>query len=122
MKSEASLSRVNFAFIQTIASLLQISTEFRFAEDFDLPEDTEDRLIALCKALECQTYVSGQAARAYIDENKFKRRGIGIEWFDYDGYPSYSQRSNAFTHQVSILDMMFSVGEKSPDYLCREMR
>jgi hypothetical protein len=38
---------------------------------------------------------------------------------DYSGYPEYPQLHPPFTHNVTVLDLLFSVGPAAPQYLSR---
>lgn len=59
-------------------------------------------------------YISGPAARDYIDEAVFAKQGIELTWFNYSGYPSYPQLWGEFTHGVTILDLLFNCGRDAP--------
>ena len=59
----------------------------------------------------------GPAARSYVDEGVFNELGIGLSWFDYEGYQDYPQLWGAFEPAVSILDLLFNLGAGAPDYL-----
>jgi hypothetical protein len=37
---------------------------------------------------------------------------------DYSGYPEYKQLFGEFEHTVSILDLIFNVGNDSSFYVC----
>jgi hypothetical protein len=58
-------------------------------------------------------YISGPAAKDYIQEDVFSERGIKLTWFDYSGYSAYPQLWGDFTHGVSILDLLFNCGNDS---------
>lgn len=62
-------------------------------------------------------YVSGPAARDYLDVSVFERRGIRVTWFDYSGYAPYRQLWGAFEPAVSILDLIFNCGTDAPRYM-----
>jgi CubicO group peptidase (beta-lactamase class C family) len=62
-------------------------------------------------------YISGPSARDYIEENVFSDLGLKLTWFDYTGYPVYPQQWGAFTHGVSILDLLFNCGKDSSRYM-----
>ena len=62
-------------------------------------------------------YISGPAAKDYINEELFKKAGIKLTWMDYSGYPEYPQLYPPFEHGVSILDLIFNCGDHSPDYM-----
>ncbi len=40
----------------------------------------------------------------------------------YDGYPEYPQLYPPFEHRVSVLDLLFNVGEAAPRYIARKAR
>ena len=61
-------------------------------------------------------YVSGPAAKDYLDESVFQRLGMTVSWFDY-GYPEYPQLWGEFTHDVSVLDLLFNCGRDAPRFM-----
>ncbi|MDT8318438.1 MAG: WbqC family protein, partial [bacterium] len=61
-------------------------------------------------------YLSGSAAKAYLDVERFKEAGIGLEYKTYD-YPEYPQQYGTFEPQVTILDLLFNCGKDSRNYL-----
>ena len=112
------LSDVNFLFIQEIASILDLQTEFSWSRDHKAGGIRTDRLLALCKELGIACYLSGPSAKSYFEAEKFDAAGIGYRWMDYSGYPVYRQLHDAeFDHAVSILDLLFSVGPRANDYM-----
>ena len=104
------LSELNRALIEAVGARLGIATRLSNSWDYALAEDRSERLAAICEQAGAQIYVSGPAARAYLDEAVFRRRGIAVEWFDYGPYREYPQLWGAFEHQVSIVDLLFNVG------------
>jgi hypothetical protein len=52
-----------------------------------------------------------------MDEDLFTKAGVSVTWFDYSGYPEYSQLWGAFAHSVSVIDLMFNCGTRSPYYM-----
>ncbi len=111
------LSEVNYAFINAICKILNISTNIRWSSEFDLPEGKTERLVYICKELGGTEYYSGPAAKNYMDESLFTQDGIAVHYYDYSGYPEYEQRFPPFAHGVSILDLLFSVGTDFSKYL-----
>jgi hypothetical protein len=110
LRDEPLLTRVNERFIREIARLLGSDTTIRRADEFDLPKDRIDRLIALAQAVGATEYLSGPAARSYLDEGRFEQAGIRVSWMSYDGYPEYPQLHGDFAHRVSIVDLLLNVG------------
>ena len=62
-------------------------------------------------------YISGPAAKDYVDEQVFKENGIKLTWFDYIGYPEYQQLWGEFTHGVTILDLLLNCGKNAKRYM-----
>ena len=112
-----SLSQVNRCFIDAICNFLSISTIISYSWDYKLTEGKTERLVDLCLQAGGTEYVSGPAAKDYLNEQIFKEQGINLTWFDYTGYPEYPQLWGEFTHYVTILDLLFNCGENSPNFM-----
>lgn len=112
------LSDLNQFLIRTIArDFLGIRTEFRDSREFAPQGKRQERLLNLLTLLGADVYVSGPAAKSYINPEDFECRGIELVWKDYAGYPEYPQLYPPFVHEVTILDMLFHVGPAAPDYI-----
>lgn len=112
-----SLSQLNRAFIEAICHYLNISTIISNSWDYQLVEGKTERLADLCSQAGGAEYVSGPAAKGYIDTDVFERMGITLNWFDSSGYSEYPQLWGEFTHGVTILDLLFNCGKESPHYM-----
>jgi hypothetical protein len=112
------LSPLNRRFIEAICCYLGIATVITDSWDYNLIDGKSERLADLCAQAGGTDYISGPAARGYIDESVFAERGIALTWFDYAGYPEYPQLWGEFTHGVTILDLLFNCGKDA----CRYMR
>jgi len=112
-----SLSEINFRFIARFCELLSIPTRLTWSMDYTLGEGQTERLVALCTQAGATDYLSGPAARAYIEPKLFEQAGIGLTYMDYHGYPEYQQLYPPFDHHVSVLDMLFSVGPDASQYM-----
>ena len=108
--AEKYLCEINYKFITALNDILNIKTKIRLSGEFDLVEGKSERLLGLCKDLNATTYLSGPAARDYLDESLFNSHGVKVEWMDYSGYPEYTQLYPPFEHGVSILDLIFNEG------------
>ena len=116
-RRHSNLSVLNRSLILAICDYLNISTILKNSWDYDIGEGKSERLVSLCQQAGGDVYVSGPAARSYIDERPFEEAGIKIEWFDYSGYPIYPQLWREFTHYVSILDLIFNCGKDSHKFM-----
>jgi hypothetical protein len=115
--SEEHLSKVNRRFLELIAGLLGIDVPLKPSTDYESRSTKTERLLSICEGAGATVYLSGPAAKAYLDESLFADAGIAVSWMDYDGYPEYPQPHPPFEHHVSVLDLLFSVGPDAPNYL-----
>jgi hypothetical protein len=111
------LSQLNRTLIESICAYLGITTVISNSWDYTLGAGKSERLAELCAQAGGTEYISGPAARGYLDEAVFTRRGLSVSWFDYDGYPEYPQLWGEFSHQVSILDLLFNCGKEAAHYM-----
>ena len=116
-KDWESLSELNQYFVKEISKCLHINTIFLSSNEVSFEDGKNERLIKNIKSIGGDYYVSGLAAKSYIDEGLFKKEGIGLEFFHYPPYPPYDQPFGDFDHCVSILDVLFCTGKDAPRYV-----
>lgn len=116
-RSYTCLSMLNRVLIETVCSYLGITTKITNSWDYQLIEGKTERLAALCAQAGGTEYISGPAAKDYIEEKCFAERNIKLTWFDYADYPEYPQLWGEFIHGVTILDVLFNCGKESPHYM-----
>jgi hypothetical protein len=85
--------------------------------DYKLLEGKTEKLVDLCKQVGATEYISGPAAKTYIDEELFRSESIRLSYIDYSGYPEYQQLFPPFEHGVSIIDLIFNEGQNARKYL-----
>ena len=110
--------------IRTIATeFLGLTPQFLDSRQFK-PEGTAS--IELSRACSNrwapEHYLSGPAARSYIDASAFESANIGLEFKDYSGYPEYPQFHPPFEHAVSIVDTLFQLGPDAAGSMVRGRR
>lgn len=112
------LSDVNARLIKAIAQKLGIGTPIRNSREFEIVDGRSERLIGICKQAGASQYLSGPAAREYIetDSSLWAAAGITVLFKSYAGYPEYPQISGPFEHGVTILDVIFNVGDDARKY------
>ena len=91
----------------------------KFMRSSEIPNITgqkTDRLIQILGHVGARHYVSGPSARDYIEPEKFDRAGITLEYIEYD-YPEYPQLHPPYDPFVTILDLLFMVGEDALSYI-----
>ncbi len=118
---ERRLSEVNRRFLAAFCEILGIGTRLSWSMDYLNAGDDglgrTERLVAICRRAGATSYLSGPAARAYLEIDLFARAGIHVEFADYSGYPEYDQCHPPFVHEVSVLDLILNMGEDSPRYM-----
>lgn len=114
---EILLTKINESFIRTIANLLNSKTEIVRSEQLGLIEGKTERLVDLCKKVGASTYLSGPAAKDYLQVDLFNAEGIKVKWMDYGNYTTYEQPFPPFEHGVSVLDTLFCNGAATKQYL-----
>lgn len=111
-----SLSEINYRFLTAICNLLHIYTPITWAEA-DPGLGKTERLVYLCQRAGATEYLSGPAAKSYINERCFAEANIGLSYIDYSGYPTYNQLYPPFEAEVSVLDLLFHTGSEAPRYM-----
>ncbi|MDB5411844.1 MAG: hypothetical protein JWR10_179 [Rubritepida sp.] len=118
------LTDVNEALLRALCERLGIAVPMRRCTDL-LDRDAlqamepSERLAALAERAGATRYVSGPAAKAYLDHGPFERRGIEVGWMDYAGYPEYPQLWGGFEPAVSVVDLLLNTGADAARYLDR---
>ncbi|SDY41662.1 WbqC-like protein family protein [Jannaschia faecimaris] len=106
IRDEKLLSNINRSLIAAVMAELGITTTLHSAQDLPEADGRSEQLLEICKALGTTTYVSGPAARSYLDEGLFQSQGVNVEWMDYPTYPTYRQTNGIHDPAVSILDTL----------------
>lgn len=116
-KQHTNLSQINRTFIEAICNYLDIKTKITYSWDYILTEGKSERLSDLCVQAGANEYISGPAAKDYLDISVFSDQDIKVTWFDYSGYQDHPQLWGEFTQEVSILDLLFNCGKTAPNYM-----
>lgn len=117
-RNEEFLSKINYCFLKEICDIIGIATDITWSTDyFSAGGGRTERLVRLVKSAGGNYYLSGPAAKDYIEAEIFEEAGITLDWMDYSGYPEYTQLSDTFEHGVSILDLIFNEGPDAEKYM-----
>jgi hypothetical protein len=104
------LSGINHCCISGLCRLLGIETTLTWSMDYGITvEDPSQRLLELCQAAGAGLYISGPAARGYLDVERFTANNIAVVWMQYE-YPEYPQVHPPFEHSVSVIDPLLCLG------------
>jgi hypothetical protein len=112
------LSQLNQELIKRICrDFLGIATPFEDSRRYSLTQAKGERVMELLKKAGATSYLSGPAAKDYLDPRMFEEEGIALEWMDYSGYPQYEQLHPPFDGAVSIIDMLFMLGARTRSHM-----
>lgn len=108
---------VNVYLVRWAADCLGLETRIVMASDYETPDDPTDRLVALCRHLNGDTYLAGAGGQHYMDIPRFEQSGIELTFQQYD-HPVYPQVSNGgFLSHLSIVDLLMNNGPRSAEIL-----
>jgi hypothetical protein len=108
------LSELNQFVIQAIArDFLGIQTRFVTSDTLAPEGKKQDRLLDVLRKVGASAYLSGPAARDYIEPAAFEQADIDLYFKDYSGYLPYPQAHAPFNHGVSIVDLLFQTGPEA---------
>jgi WbqC-like protein family len=103
-------------FINLISSWLDIRTQVVRSSDLGIEGSQSGRLIEICRHFGARRYLSGNAAKAYLDTELFDKACIEVVWQDYV-HPRYRQLHGEFVPYLSALDLVLNMGPESPKVL-----
>jgi WbqC-like protein len=114
----ALLTEVNELFLRRLSEIIDLNKPLlRTSAAPRTSEQPTDRLVEICMARDATEYVSGPAARSYIEREKFAAAGVRLRYAQYPEYPRYDQRSETFEHGVSLIDVIMRCGPEARCHL-----
>ncbi len=100
-----------------LAKTLGIDVQWHNSSDLQQTGSKDgEKVVKICKLLECDYFINGPSARGFMNEALFKESGIVLDYMKYN-YPVYPQLHGPFTHHVSVLDVIFNCGPKARDMI-----
>lgn len=107
----------NEKMIRYLIKELKIEVEIRRSSELKVPDvKASDLLLSIVEVLGGSTYISGPGGREYLHEPAFNERNVKVEYTNYPN-PSYPQLFGDFLPRLSVIDLLFNVGEKARKYL-----
>lgn len=114
--SDRTISELNIRLIREICIFLGIDTPLRLSIEYSVSGMKTERLIAILRRTKATIYLSGPAAKSYLDQARFGECGMELEYKSYE-YASYPQLWGEFDGAVSVLDLIANVGPNAHKYL-----
>jgi len=112
---------LDIAIIRLCADWLGIATELLFSSDLNVEGASSERLVNICRRLGANRYLTGDAARDYLDEALFAAAEVEVEYHGYE-HPCYRQLHGEFIPYLSVIDLRFNNGPESLAILSGEVR
>ncbi len=114
------LTELNIHIIEYLLKALKIKTPLNYESEIRTSSSGTERLIEICQKLKADTYLSGAGGKEYLEEDKFFKAGIRLEYQNFS-YPKYNQvyttKNMPFLPNISAIDLLFNYGEKSINIL-----
>lgn len=104
------LANLNIRLIESIASVLGISTPVRRSSELATSGAKADMLASICDQVGATEYVSPPGSKEYLDaSDAFESRGIAVRYFQYT-HAEYPQSFGTFLPYMSVVDALFNCG------------
>lgn len=100
---------LNLHLIKGIMGFLGINTPLIMASSLNVTGEKSNLILAQCKAVGADVYLSGIGGRNYLDISLFEKAGIKVIFQDFN-YPVYTQLNGNFIPNLSIVDYLFCNG------------
>ena len=110
------LANLNIALIKEITKVTGLETKFMVSSELKVGGVKTERLVNLLKKIGATEYISSLGARDYIKVNSFKENNIKLYWYEYQ-HPVYPQIRGEFMPYLSIVDLLFNVGDEAVRYI-----
>jgi hypothetical protein len=103
---------LDIAVVALVAKWLGLAPEIYRSSELGIAAEQSERLLRLCEHFGATRYLSGSAARDYLDVELFNRREVDVAWQDYR-HPEYAQQYGGFVPYLSAIDLLLNCGEES---------
>lgn len=111
------ISELNIFSTKIIAEALGIQTIWKVARELNMSGNKEgEKIIKICNALKANHFINGPSAKTFINEELFTMNHIQLEYIEY-AYQEYPQLHGRFSHNVSILDLIFNCGANAKKFI-----
>lgn len=109
---------LDLALAERLAGWLGLKPRILRSSQLGVQGERSERLLAICRQLGAKRYLSGDAAKAYLDVELFARNGLEVVWQEYD-HPIYPQQHGPFLPYLSAADLLLNCGPESGAILSR---
>ena len=75
-------------------------------------DESEERIVNICRAVGASTYLSGAGAKVYLDPAEFEAAGIELLFQEFKT-PEYPQLYGDFEPYMGVIDVLMNCGDES---------
>lgn len=114
------LADFNIYVTRILAELLDVKLPkfIKSSELKGIEGEKTDRVLSVLRAVGGTEYISGLGAMDYLQAEKLHKAGIELTWFNYQ-HPIYPQIRGDFIPYLSVIDLLFNVGDKAIEHIRR---
>jgi hypothetical protein len=109
------LNELNTELIKIILNILNIETKIIFSSEFNIKLKGTEKIIELIKSAGASEYLTGmgKGSERYTlgNEELFNKGKIEVKYHEFVE-PKYQQINGDFVSNLSIIDMIFNIGDK----------
>jgi hypothetical protein len=118
MREWTHIAALDMALVDLMARWLSVAPAIHRSSELGIGGAKSERLLNLCRHFGATRYLSGDAAKDYLDVDAFAQNGITVEWQHYP-HPVYPQLHGDFVPYLSALDLLLNCGDESASILER---
>jgi hypothetical protein len=109
---------LNIHMIKGINGILGIQKDISLSSQLGVQSAKTQRIIDICRALQADTYLSGQGGKDYLEEELIASAGLKLIYQDFR-HPEYVQCYDGFLPYMSMIDLLFNCGKDALSILER---
>ena len=103
---------LDLAVARLLAEWLGVRRRIETASTLGIEGGQTERLVNICRHFGATNYLSGSAARSYLDVEQFEAHGIAVDWQQFS-HPMYPQLHGEFVPYLSAIDLVLNCGAES---------
>lgn len=113
------LLELDMDLIMLIRRWLRIEVPLEYSSKLGVGGSRSERLLRICKHVGASRYLTGDAAKDYLEVEKFKAAGIEVIYHGYR-HPVYKQLHGEFIPYLSVIDLLMNHGTEGAAILAGE--
>ena len=119
------LTDINRLFLEEMCRLLKINCKISISTDYYSLQELDrfnpsERLSSLARASGSSIYLSGPAAKSYLDLQIFKQVNIKVKYANYERISGQAAKTNDYFNTHSIVDTLANFGLQQTNEILRK--